>query len=121
MRLCIPVTDDLGRESPVSMHFGSSPFFAFADTESGETTALVNQNEHHAHGMCRPLDAIAGQAVDALVVGGIGMGALMRLQQSGIKVFRASGGTVADVIADFKAGTLSEVDPASACAHHGHG
>jgi predicted Fe-Mo cluster-binding NifX family protein len=126
MRICIPVTENRGLESLVSMHFGSAPFFALTDTETGAVDGLVNQNEHHAHGMCRPLDALAGHAIDALVVGGIGMGALMKLQAAGIKVFRAPEGTpshvtVAAVLTAFKAGRLIEVDPSGACAHHGHG
>ena len=57
----------------------------------------------------------------ASVVGGIGMGALMKLQAAGIAVFRAEHETVAETVSAFKSGTLSQVDPAGACGgHHGH-
>ncbi len=121
MRVCIPVTHDLGPESPVSMHFGSAPFFAVAESTTGEVVTLVNRNEHHAHGQCRPLDAIAGQGVEAMVVGGIGMGAILRLQEAGVCVYRATGGTVREALAALEAGTLSPMDPSSACAGHHHG
>lgn len=43
MNLCIPVTQDLGLQSPVCMHFGSAPLFLIVDTDSGATETIVNQ------------------------------------------------------------------------------
>lgn len=121
MQLCVPVLDDQGLESRVCPHFGSAPAFMFVDTDSGTCRAKVNDNAHHAHGMCQPLAALAGEAVDGLIVGGIGMGALMRLQAAGIAVYRAVHPTVGETIAAFKEGSLRPVGQDGACAgHHGH-
>ncbi len=120
MQLCVPVLDDRGLDSRVSPHFGSAPAFLIVDTESGRCRAIGNQNQHHAHGTCQPLAALAGEAVDGLIVGGIGMGALMRLQAAGIAVFRATHPTVAEALAAFQAGRLRPVGKDDACAgHHG--
>lgn len=120
MNLCIPVTADHGPDSPVSAHFGSAPLFMLVDVESGACRALDNHNLHHEHGMCRPLQALQGEAVDAVIVGGIGMGALTKLWSSGIEVYRALHPTVAMTLEAFRAGDLQPVTPEGACAHHGH-
>jgi len=121
MNLCIPVTEDLGLQSPVSAHFGSAPVFLLVDTESGACRPLPNRNLLHEHGMCQPLRSLEGQRVDGVVVGGIGMGALRKLQAAGIDVFRSELPTVETTLAAFKAGSLRPVTPATACGHHGHG
>jgi predicted Fe-Mo cluster-binding NifX family protein len=121
MNICIPVNEDKGLNSPVCAHFGSAPFFLIVDSESGQCRAISNRNQHHAHGMCQPLNAIAGEQVDSIVVGGIGMGALTKLMASGIKVFLAEHPTVQQTVAAFKAGKLSLVSLDRACSGHGHG
>jgi predicted Fe-Mo cluster-binding NifX family protein len=121
MQICIPVLEDRGIDSHVSAHFGSAPAFMIVDTESGNRRVIGNRNQHHAHGMCQPLAALAGETVDGIVVGGIGMGALMKLQAAGITVFRAVHPTVGETLAAFTAGSLQPVAQNEACAgHHGH-
>lgn len=120
MQICVPVLEDRGLESRVSAHFGSAPGFMIVDTESGACRAIVNGNQHHAHGMCQPLAALAGEHVDGIVVGGIGMGALMKLQAAGITVYRCTYEKVGEALAAFTAGTLEPLGHDQACAgHHG--
>lgn len=119
MKICIPVNEDNGLDSTVCPHFGSAPMFLAVDTDTGETQAIVNHNQHHGHGMCRPLAALAGLTLDALVVGGIGMGTLNKLQAAGLTVYLAQHPTVARTIEALKAGELETVRPDMACAHHG--
>ncbi|MGE5198224.1 MAG: NifB/NifX family molybdenum-iron cluster-binding protein [Rhodospirillaceae bacterium] len=120
MQICIPVLDDRGLDSQVCAHFGSAPGFMIVDTESRQCRVIGNRNQHHAHGMCQPLAALAGETVDGIVVGGIGMGALMKLQAAGITVYRAMHPTVGETLAAFTAGSLAPVDQNQACAGHGH-
>lgn len=120
MQICVPVLEDNGLESHVSAHFGSAPAFMIVDTDSGACRAIPNRNSHHAHGMCQPLAAIAGETIDGIVVGGIGMGALMKLQAAGIEVFLAEQATVGETVTAFKAGALRPVSPESACGGHHH-
>lgn len=121
MRICIPVTEDLGTKSPVSAHFGSAPLFMIVETESGECRAVTNGNTHNNHGMCQPLQSLQGEQLDGMVVGGIGAGALYKLQAAGVQVFLSEHQTVEETIAAYSAGTLRLVTPATACAHHGQG
>lgn len=121
MKLCIPVTEDKGMGSPVCAHFGSAPLFLVVDTDCGDCRPIPNRNQHHGHGMCQPLLSLQGQDLDAVAVGGIGMGALTRLQAGGLRVFISREPTVAATVAALAAGTLPEASPESACAHHGTG
>jgi predicted Fe-Mo cluster-binding NifX family protein len=121
VNICIPVTADRGLESPVSGHFGSAPIYMLVDVETRQARALTNARAVHEHGACRPLDALAGEKIDALVVGGIGAGALMKLQGAGIRVFRATAPTVAGCLDAFARNEVEEIGPGGACGRHGHG
>ena len=121
MKVCIPVAEYCGLESLVYGHFGSAPVFALVDSETMEIVPMGNQDEGHVHGQCSPVKALAGAKPDAVVVGGIGGGALMGLRQAGIKVYQATGGTVAEMVALLKNGGLKEVAPEHTCGGHGEG
>ena len=121
MNICIPVNEDLGLQSPVCAHFGSAPLFLIVDTDTDACRAVVNQHAVHAHGMCQPLAALSKEQLDGIVVGGIGMGALMKLKASNIEVFLSKYSTVDETIAAYKTGSLQPMTPQNTCAGHGHG
>jgi len=121
MRICIPIMEDRGVESAVCEHFGSAPAFLIVDTETNQTRAIVNGDQHHAHGMCQPLSALASQAIDGMVVGGIGRGALLKLQAANIQVFLSGHATVAETLTALKENRLQPVGLEHACAQHGQG
>ncbi len=121
MNLCIPVTEGKRLQSPVSGHFGSAPFFAIVDRDTGACRIVPNRDAQHSHGACQPLASLAGEGVDAVVVGGIGAGALSKLQAAGVSVFLSEEPTVEAVLAALKAGTLQLATPATSCAHRQHG
>jgi len=121
MNVCIPVNEDRGINSQVCAHFGSAPLFLIVDTDSEGCRAIPNQNQHHGHGMCMPLASLHGERIDSMVVGGIGGGALSKLQAVGIRVYLSDLPTVEATLSAFKAGSLREVTPAEACGHHGSG
>ncbi len=116
MKLCFPVSEPQSLGSRVYGHFGSAPAFIVFDTETKKEKPVLNADSHHAHGMCSPLKALAGEQVDAVVVGGIGRGALMRLNGAGIKVYKAFEGTVAENIKLFEDGRLPLFSPLAVCS-----
>jgi predicted Fe-Mo cluster-binding NifX family protein len=120
VNICIPITNDEGLDSPVCAHFGSAPAFLIVDTDSGECRAITNTNQHHGHGGCAPLASLQGERIDAMVVGGIGAGALGKLAAAGIQVYLAQHATVRATVDALLAGALPVVGPDLACAHHGH-
>ncbi|HAM49843.1 MAG TPA: diguanylate cyclase [Nitrospiraceae bacterium] len=116
MKICFPTEKLQELDSTVNDHFGSAPGFVIVDTDSDTIEEIKNGDEHHAHGMCQPLKALGGRRVDAIAVGGIGMGALMKLQAQGIRVFRAVEGTVGQNVQFAREKVLPEFDPRFTCA-----
>ncbi|MCK5580111.1 MAG: NifB/NifX family molybdenum-iron cluster-binding protein [Candidatus Omnitrophica bacterium] len=121
MRICFPVESDKGLDSEVFGHFGSAPIFIVFDTKTKSIDTINNQDSSHTHGMCSPLKGLEGKMVDAIVVGGIGAGAINKLNGMGIKVYRASQGSVQDNVGLFENNTLSEITVDLACGGHAGG
>ena len=121
MKIAIPVADYRGLESPVYGHFGSAPVFALVDSETMAIEPVGNRDHGHVHGACSPLKALAGAKPDAIIVGGIGMGALLGLRAAGMKVYRCTEGTVTDAVRLLTDNKLEEIDDKGACAGHGGG
>jgi predicted Fe-Mo cluster-binding NifX family protein len=118
MKVCFPVNTIQSLDSEVYGHFGSAPAFIMVDTETQEATAITNNDQQHAQGMCSPIKALGGLEIDCVVVGGIGGGALMKLNQSGISVYKAMGLTVRDNLDLMHAGKLPVFQPGHTCGGH---
>lgn len=118
MRVCFPVQKDEGIESQVYNHFGSAPVFIVVDTEEKGVQRVDNRDLHHVHGACNPIMALGGQKVDALVVGGIGGGALMRLNAMGVKVYEAGTRAVKDNLELLRDNKLQELAMDHSCRAH---
>ena len=102
----------------VFQHFGHSEQFKLYDAEDGKIVSeQVVDTNGSGHG------ALAGflQAakVDALICGGIGMGAQMALADAGIKLYAGVQGS-ADMAAKALAARTLQYDPDAHCNHHGH-
>ncbi len=70
-------------ESRVYGHFGSAPGFVVLDIATSQITAINNRDRIHQHRACNPVAGLDGHRVDAIVVGGIGGGALYKLNSAG--------------------------------------
>ena len=102
----------------VFQHFGHTAQFKLYDAEDGKITgAQVVDTNGSGHG------ALAGflQAakVDALICGGIGMGAQMALADVGIKLYAGVQGDADAAAKALAEGTL-QYDPEARCDHHDH-
>ncbi len=116
MKLCFPVKEIADLQSEVYGHFGSAPAFVIFDSDTKTIAAINNSDQHHEHGMCNPVSALAGHRVDVVVVGGIGGGALMKLNRDGIAVYQAIGKTVQENIELFSSKRLPQFQPGHVCA-----
>jgi len=121
MKIAFPTQENKGIESRVYGHFGSAHYFVFVDTEKDSTDTVENPDRDHLHGYCQPLKALNGRQVDAIIVGGIGGGALRKLLLEGIKVYRAAQGSVQDNLELLTSGKLSVFTADQMCAGHGIG
>ena len=102
----------------VFQHFGHSEQFKLYDVDNGKIVGeQVVDTNGSGHG------ALAGflQAakVDALICGGIGMGAQMALADAGIRLYAGVQGC-ADVAAKALAEGTLKYDPDARCDHHEH-
>lgn len=118
MKICIPVKENLGLESMPYNHFGSAPFFIIYDTEKKDYKAIENHDLNHAHGMCQPVKALGNEEVHAVLVGGIGAGAINKLNNQGIKVYKIMPANAKENIELLEKGELVEFTAEFACTHH---
>ncbi len=120
MKICFPVQKNEGLSSEVYGHFGSAPMFLIYDTTTESIAAVNNRDQNHVHGQCNPLKALDNQQVDAVVVGGIGAGALTRLNQMGIRVHRAQAETIVENVSMLHTQSLPELTVQGCCGGHSH-
>lgn len=102
----------------IFQHFGHTEQFKLYDVEDGR---IVNEQIVATNGSGH--GALAGflQAAkaDALICGGIGMGAQMALADAGIKLYGGVQGSADEAAKALAEGNL-EYDPDAHCDHHGH-
>ena len=119
MKICIPTEGREGVDAKVHGHFGSAQYFTIYDTDKKIVDIIDNTNAHHSHGMCHPIGVLGSSGIDAVVCQGMGMRAVQKLNESGIKAYRVIGDTVADVIKKYENNELEVITPQNACAQHG--
>ena len=121
MKFCFPIQHDQSLDSEVYGHFGSAPAFMIVDTDTAAVETIGNADQHHAHGTSSPFRALGGRQIDCIIVGGIGGGALNKLSQAGIRVYRASARTVRENLDLFSSGHLQAFSPGHVCSGHAGG
>jgi len=119
VKICIPTVTKEGKSARVHEHFGSAPYFTVCDTDQNKIEIIDNSNQHHSHGMCHPMASLVGKGIDAVVTGGMGTRAVQKLNEGGIKAYRAIPGTVEDLLKQFLKGSLQEITIHNSCAQHG--
>lgn len=118
MRICIPTMDSREQDAKLCGHFGSAPYFTIYDSQTGVCETVDNTGRDHEHGMCHPMDSLQSKGIDCVVCRGLGRRALEKLNSSGIRVLRTDGLTVRDVVEDFSAEKLAEINAENACQEH---
>jgi predicted Fe-Mo cluster-binding NifX family protein len=105
--------------SEVDTRFGRARYFIIVDTETGEFSALDNeQNLNAAQGAgVQAAQHVAGQGIEAVITGHCGPRAFQVLTAGGIKVFNGLDGTVAEAVEQFKAGKLTQAEGADVGGH----
>ena len=88
-RIAIPSNGEGGLSGTRAGHFGHCDVFTLIDVEDGQIKEVsILKNQEHVQGGCMvPVNLLAQNRVNALVVGGIGMRPLMGFRQVGIDVF----------------------------------
>jgi predicted Fe-Mo cluster-binding NifX family protein len=108
-RIAVPSTVPGGLEAEVGAHFGHCDLYTIIDVENGAVTAVSTlPNVPHQQGGCMaPVQHLAGNGVNTLIAGGMGMRPLMGFNQMGIDVFYGAGApSVGTAVDAFLKGTL---------------
>ncbi len=123
MRIAVSASDPQGLKSMVHPHFGRCPYFVIVDVEDSEikeTSSVANPfYPNHEPGQVPAF--IHQQGAEVMLTGGMGFRALSFFQQSQIRPVTGAQGTVAEAVAQFLNGELSEADACSESKEHGHG
>lgn len=122
LRIAVPSNGTGGLEGTRAGHFGHCDVFTLIDCENGEIVDVSTlQNEEHVQGGCMvPVNLLAANKVNALLVGGIGMRPLMGFRQVGITVYHeAERAEIKPVIIDLIAGKIPEIDDTQVCGGGG--
>ena len=122
VRVAIPSEGNGGMDGKRAGHFGHCDVFTCVDIEDGQIKQVsILPNEEHVQGGCMvPVNLLAGNGVNALVVGGIGMRPLMGFQQVGIDVYYdGERMDIRPVVEDFVAGALTKITNDQVCGGGG--
>lgn len=117
-RIAVPSNGIGGLDGTRAGHFGHCDCFTFIDVENGEIKDVSTlQNQEHSQGGCMvPVNLLASNNVNFLIVGGIGMRPLMGFKQVGIKVYHEDQQSVIKPVVDAMiADTLMEIRDDQVC------
>ena len=117
-RIAVPSVDEGGLEGQRSGHFGHCEVFTLVDVEGGEIKQVTTiPNQSHVQGGCMvPVNLLADNKVNALIVGGIGMRPLMGFKQAEIDVYyEVSRQEIKPVVEDLIAGKLPLISDNEVC------
>lgn len=118
MRIAVPSMAAGGLDGQRAGHFGHCDVFTLVDVENGEISDVsILENQDHVQGGCMvPVNLLASNQVNALIVGGIGMRPLMGFKQVGIDVYYdAHRPGIRPVVEDMIAGKLPMIAEDQVC------
>lgn len=91
IKVAIPVLEDRGLESKVSIHFGNVPFFAFVEIKGGQVeNAYVKPNKAARLTRKKGIEAarfLVNEKVDVVLVGGMGEGPFHLLKDNMVQIY----------------------------------
>ena len=119
--LAVPSNGEGGLDAERSGHFGRCDCFTVVEIADGAIIgARIVANPPHEEGGClRPVNLLAGEGVNALVVAGIGGRPLAGFNDAGITVYFDTQIPVVRGIAErVAAGTVEVIDPSYVCGGH---
>lgn len=122
VRIAVPSEGQGGLEGKRAGHFGHCDVFTLIDVEDGKINEVsILENKEHVQGGCMvPVNLLAENNVQQLVVGGIGMRPLAGFQQAGIDVYHDAERTdIRSVIEDMIAGKVPIIKSDQVCGGGG--
>jgi predicted Fe-Mo cluster-binding NifX family protein len=122
-RIAIPSNGEGGLNGTRAGHFGHCDVFTFVDVKDGKIDKVSTlANQEHVQGGCMvPVNLLAENHVNALIVGGIGMRPLMGFRQVGIDVYHDDQRPeIEPVVMDLINGKLPQIQNDQVCGGGAH-
>ncbi|MEM2405656.1 MAG: NifB/NifX family molybdenum-iron cluster-binding protein [Candidatus Methanomethylicia archaeon] len=122
MKYLVPIENDNGAKSKVSMHFGRASYYAIVTFNPSSNSVEVNIKSAPdlLHGeVCDAATLVSRPSVDAIVVKGIGPKAVSILESMGVKVYTTNAQFLSEVIKEIKDGLLTSLKSSSIACRHG--
>jgi predicted Fe-Mo cluster-binding NifX family protein len=105
--------------APLDSRFGRAPKFLIYDLESGSVELIDNQqNLNAAQGAgIQSAETVVRAGAKVLVSGHCGPNAFRVLKAAGVAIYNSAATTIADALAQYKAGELKEASGADVQGH----
>ena len=116
--LAVPSALPGGLDAQLGQHFGHCDIYTIVEVSDGKVAKVGTlPNVPHMQGGCMaPVNHLAGNGVNALIAGGMGMRPLMGFNQVGIRVyFGGDAPSVGAAVAAFLEGKLPEFNSTMTC------
>jgi predicted Fe-Mo cluster-binding NifX family protein len=111
-----------GMDAQVDPRFGRAACFALVDTETMSCESIANGNVAAAGGAgINAAKVVIDAGAEAVLTGNCGPNAERTLRAGKVKLYTGVSGTVAEAVAQFKAGALTEATGPSVDSHAGMG
>lgn len=120
LRLAIPSASPGGLKANRSGHFGRCDCFTVVEFREGkqENVSVIHNPPHIEGGCMAPVNLLAGNNVNAIAVGGIGMRPLIGFRSVGIDVLLGHGDKVEDTVSAYLEGNLHPISDEDTCQGH---
>ena len=120
--VAVPSNHPGGLEAGLGPHFGHCDLYTLVRLEDGQITdvSVLPSIPHQQGGCMAPVQYLAGQGVQVLIAGGMGMRPLMGFMQAGIQVFYGGGmSTVGEAVQALVEGRLPQFSQEYTCGGGG--
>jgi len=118
MKIAFPIENNKGLESLIYDHFGRAPEFLIVDTETLSCQPISNNKLSDENSGCKSHVFTDHPEVNAIITECIGDGSLRNLTKAGIKVYKATKGSINKHIDLFNGGSLNLFHMLDICRLH---
>jgi len=121
IKIAVPSIGKGGLDAERSSHFGRCDCFSVLNFDENKkfVDCSIIQNPPHVDGGClTPVNLLAANKVNAIVVGGIGGRPLAGFQSVGIEVLICEGNYVKDVRRNYESGKIAPISSEFVCGGH---
>jgi predicted Fe-Mo cluster-binding NifX family protein len=122
-QIVIPVEDASGTEAKIAQHFGKAPYIALieANAKGKIVNVKINKNTgEHMGGAGHPHENVLSLKPTVIIACAMGPGGLNSFKDAGIKVLKAQGNTVNEVMVNYQEGKLEPLTGGCPHAHEHH-